>query len=168
MRSSPGAAPLSVEERFKWEGTKTLYWSTGLRPGFKGFIKIILISSVTCHNGNHESTRSRISPLWKTMSLDEFSTSTSLHGWHFIHDATDVKHKLAWGLLIGLSISIWLIAMTTHSRSYVLVIGLVSVYGIAADFFNSKVVITIDSPSASLDQVHFPSLTFCNVNQVSF
>ena len=49
--------------------------------------------------------RSRISPLWKTMSLNEFSTSTSLHGWHFIHDATDGKHKVAWGLLIGLSIS---------------------------------------------------------------
>ena len=121
---------------------------------------------VDCNEANNESHRSRISPLWKTMSLDEFSTSTSLHGWHFIHYSSDVKHKLAWGLLLGLSISSLPSGCPQTPFCYVVVIGVVSVYGIAVDFLNSKVVITIDSPSASLDEVHFPSLTFCNINQV--
>ena len=66
--------------------------------GFPKSLKAMIIE--------HDVLRSKISPLWKTMSLDEFSTSTSLHGWHFIHDATSGKLRLAWGLLIGLSIGI--------------------------------------------------------------
>ena len=45
------------------------------------------------------------------------------------------------------------------------VIAGVSTLVITLDFLNSKVVITIDSPSASLDQVIFPAVTFCNINQ---
>ena len=45
----------------------------------------------------------RLHPLLKTMSLDEFSMTTSLHGWHFIVNARNWKHKLAWGILIGCS-----------------------------------------------------------------
>ena len=49
---------------------------------------------------------SRLRPLLKTMSLDEFSMTTSLHGWHFIVNARDWKQKMGWLILIGLSIGI--------------------------------------------------------------
>jgi len=94
---------------------------------------------------------SKLHPLLKTMSLDEFSMTTSLHGWHFIVDAKNWKHKLGWSLLIGLSI--------------IVAVGSVSI--ITEDFVRSGVDITIDSPSASLEEVSFPSVTICNINQVS-
>ena len=99
------------------------------------------------------------------MSLEDFSTSTSLHGWHFIHDARDGKHKLAWGLLIAVSISISVPTFLLRSPGIFSVVAAVSTVVITLDFLNSKVVITIDSPSASLDQVIFPAVTFCNINQ---
>ena len=48
-------------------------------------------------------SNTRLHPLLKTMSLDEFSMTTSLHGWHFIVNSPNWKHKLAWGILIGCS-----------------------------------------------------------------
>ena len=44
-------------------------------------------------------------------------------------------------------------------------VAAVSTVVITLAFLDSKVVITIDSPSASLDQVIFPAVTFCNINQ---
>ena len=152
-----GELELSFREPLGWIGDRSP------APGSRGW-------HLTLDNNNMRIIslvwRSRISPLWKTMSLEDFSTSTSLHGWHFINDARDGKHKLAWGLLIALSISIWV--PTIHvlaSPGLFAVVAAVSTVLITLDFLNSKVVITIDSPSASLDQVIFPAVTFCNINQ---
>ena len=102
------------------------------------------------------------------MSLDEFSMTTSLHGWHFIVNARDWKQKIGWIILIGLSIGDNFIHFVCikNNPSPVIVVAVYSVCVISEDFFRSKVDITIDSPSASLEDVKFPSVTVCNINQV--
>ena len=41
------------------------------------------------------------------------------------------------------------------------------IFTAASDFNRSTVVTTIHSTTESLDQVYFPSVTICNINQVS-
>ena len=51
-------------------------------------------------------------------------------------------------------------------KSSVSATAVFSIIIITEDFLKSKVDVTIDSPSASLDDVKFPSVTVCNINQV--
>ena len=82
-------------------------------------------------------------------SLLEFSEHTSLHGWRYIFTGSNPWRQI-WLFIVCGSI----------------VIASYFVYIAASDFNKTKVVTTIKSTTGSLDQVYFPSVTICNINQV--
>ena len=83
----------------------------------------------------------------------EFCEETTLNGWYYL--AKQNIGKIArsyWGLVVLGS----------------LILAGVFVYGATDEFLNSTVIITVDSVTASLDRVLFPSLVVCNQNQVNY
>ena len=80
-----------------------------------------------------------------------FCSETSLHGWKYCYDAPSLAHTLGWLLVISLSVG-----------SVVFL-----VFANTMDFYNSTVAFNLESPTASLDLVYFPSVTLCNMNLLS-
>ena len=82
----------------------------------------------------------------------EFCEDTTLHGWNYLVKRNISKSsRLFWAFVIFLSIGL----------------AVVSCHGIISEFLVSDVIITVDSVSATLDNVLFPSIVVCNQNQVS-
>ena len=83
----------------------------------------------------------------------EFCEETTLNGWYYL--AKQNIGKLArsyWSLVVLGS----------------LIVAGFFVYGATDEFLNSTVIITVDSVTASLEKVLFPSLVVCNQNQVNY
>ena len=83
--------------------------------------------------------------------FEEFCEETNLNGWYYMAKRNlSICSRLFWALMIMSSIGL----------------AFFFCFGIITEFLNSNVIITVDSVSASLDQVLFPSLVVCNQNQV--
>ena len=89
-------------------------------------------------------------------AFTEFCGRTSLHGWNHLSESSIQKAytrkggKYLWCFIITLSIGITSFFLFT-----------------SVDDFTSKHVVTnIDTTTASLHDVHFPSIIICNINQI--
>ena len=82
----------------------------------------------------------------------EFCENTTLDGWYYLVKQNISKSsRIFWAFVIFLSIGL----------------AVVFCHGIISEFLVSDVIITVDSVSATLDNVLFPSIVVCNQNQVS-
>ena len=84
--------------------------------------------------------------------FSEFCEETTLNGWYYLAKRSVGKVGRSYWLLVvvcSLVLSGWFI------------------YGATNQFMEASVIITVDSVTASLDKVLFPSLVVCNQNQVS-
>ena len=83
--------------------------------------------------------------------FSEFCEETTLNGWYYLAKQNIGKiGRIYWGLVVLGS----------------LVLSGFFIYGATNEFLQSTVIITVDSVTASLDKVLFPSLVVCNQNQV--
>ena len=73
----------------------------------------------------------------------------SLSTWEILGSAPNWRHRLAWAVLITAAC----------------LAALLAVFCIAVEFNQTKVHVTIHSISAGLEEVSFPSVTLCNINQ---
>ena len=83
--------------------------------------------------------------------FSEFCEETTLNGWYYLAKRSVGKVGRSYWLLVvvgSLILSGWFI------------------YGATNEFMDASVIITVDSVTASLDKVLFPSLVVCNQNQV--
>ena len=84
--------------------------------------------------------------------FSEFCEETTLNGWYYLAKRSVGKIGRSYWLVVvvgSLILSGWFI------------------YGATNEFMKASVIITVDSVTASLDKVLFPSLVVCNQNQVS-
>ena len=82
--------------------------------------------------------------------FSSFCTNTTLHGWQYMVEQTFTKpQKLFWGVMLFFSI---------------LGAGFL-IYNNVLLFKNATVVTTVDTMTAPLDDIFFPSITVCNQNQ---
>ena len=86
-------------------------------------------------------------------AFSDFCRRTSLHGWHHLTEASHPpreKRKHFWILIIIASIGVASFFLFT-----------------SVDDFTSRYVVTnIDTTTASLHDVYFPSVIICNINQI--
>ena len=83
--------------------------------------------------------------------FEEFCEETTLNGWYYMAKQNLTKcSRVFWTFMILSSIGL----------AFFFCVGIVT------EFLNSNVIITVDSVSASLDNVLFPSMVVCNQNQV--
>ena len=83
--------------------------------------------------------------------FSEFCEETTLNGWYYLAKKSVGRiGRSYWGLVVLGS----------------LVLSGFFIYGATNEFLDSTVIITVDSVTASLDKVLFPSLVVCNQNQV--
>ena len=83
--------------------------------------------------------------------FEEFCEETTLNGWYYMAKQNLTKcSRVFWAFMILSSIGL----------------AVFFCVGIVTEFLNSNVIITVDSVSASLDNVLFPSIVVCNQNQV--
>ena len=82
--------------------------------------------------------------------FNSFCKHTTLHGWQYMAEQTFTKlQKLFWGVIL-----------------FVSVFGAtVLIYNNILIFKNATVVTTVDTMTAPLDDIYFPSITVCNLNQ---
>ena len=85
-----------------------------------------------------------------SITLADFCEHTSLHGWRYIF-AGNSPWRHIWVMIVCASI----------------MIASFFIFTAASDFNRSTVVTTIHSTTESLDQVYFPAVTICNINQVN-
>ena len=83
-------------------------------------------------------------------SFKTYCESTSLHGWQYISKSDQSGWKCLW---IGMVLS-----------SVVVAVGFV--FKQTSEFTKATVVTTVDTTTAPLSDVYFPSVTICNINQV--
>ena len=81
----------------------------------------------------------------------EFCEETTLNGWYYMAKNNITKLSRFFWMMVILSSIGWALFLC---------------YGIVVEFLNSNVIITVESVSASLDEVLFPSIVICNQNQV--
>ena len=85
-------------------------------------------------------------------TFNEFCEETNLNGWYYMAKKGLSKvSRVFWACVIlgSIILSGWF--------NWVAFV----------QFMGSNVIITVDSVSASLDNVHFPAIIICNQNQVS-
>jgi hypothetical protein len=87
----------------------------------------------------------------KMKNFDIFCEETSLHGWSYLNNKMNKFWKMIWMLFIFLIIGISIYVIEMNIKNYL----------------QATTVTTIDSTIASLKDVTFPSIYFCNINQVS-
>ena len=98
----------------------------------------------------HENDSNKYLPKSRN-NFEEFCEETTLNGWYYMAKQNLTKcSRLFWASMILSSIGL----------AFFFCIGIVT------EFMNSNVIITVDSVSASLDNVLFPSMLVCNQNQV--
>ena len=82
--------------------------------------------------------------------FNSFCIHTTLHGWqYFAEESFNRLQKLFWGVILFISV----LCATLLIYNNVLV------------FKNATVVTTVDTMTAPLDSIYFPSVTVCNLNQ---
>ena len=81
----------------------------------------------------------------------KYFEQTSLHGWQYLSSEKWYIKKIYW----------WIICLSSIALSALLLISNLNQY------VNSSTVTSIDSKTAPLDDITFPGLTICNVNQVT-
>ena len=80
----------------------------------------------------------------------EFCNHTSLHGWRYLADSNMSKPKnIFWFLVLCVSITG----------------ATVLIYYNTLTFKNATVITTVESMTAPLSEIFFPSITVCNINQ---
>ncbi len=85
---------------------------------------------------------------WKR--FQRFAQGTTLHGWAYIAESSNFLETGLWlATLLGLNI-----------------LSAVFIVNNTAQYIESGIKTTIESTTESLDNVHFPSVTVCNINQV--
>ena len=83
--------------------------------------------------------------------FEEFCEETTLNGWYYL--AKKGVGKIGRGYWVGVVLcSLFL------SGNFI--------YSATTEYLDASVIITVDSVTASLDKVIFPSLVICNQNQV--
>ena len=80
----------------------------------------------------------------------QFCNQTSLHGWQHLINHENMILKLFWLVSILVTISLSIICILTNTNEYL----------------NAKTVPITVSTTKSLEDVTFPSVTICNLNQV--
>ena len=83
--------------------------------------------------------------------FSEFCEETTLNGWYYLAKKSVGRIGRSYWALVVLGS---------------LVLSGFFIYGATNEFLDSTVIITVDSVTASLDKVLFPSLVVCNQNQV--
>ena len=83
------------------------------------------------------------------LAFREFCDSTSLHGWHQLNRVGN-HGKAAWVIIVFSSFTV---------ASFFLATSIV-------DFVDKSVVTTIETTTASLQEVYFPTVIVCNINQI--
>ena len=82
--------------------------------------------------------------------FSSFCEDTTLHGWQYVDKQTFTKlQKIFWGVILFLSG----VGATLFLYDNIVI------------FKNATVVTTIDTMTAPLNEVFFPSITVCNLNQ---
>ena len=83
-------------------------------------------------------------------TFNSFCRHTTLHGWQYMAEQSFTRiQKLFWGLIICVSFAC----------------ATVLIYNNLLIFKNATVVTTVDTMTAPLDDIFFPSITVCNLNQ---
>ena len=83
--------------------------------------------------------------------LEEFCEETTLNGWYYLAKKSVGKIGRSYWVVVvmsSLALSGWFIYTATN------------------EYLDASVIITVDSVTASLDKVIFPSVVICNQNQV--
>ena len=84
--------------------------------------------------------------------FSEFCEETTLNGWYYLaKQSIGMLGRIYWSLVVLGS----------------LILAGFFIYGATNEFLESTVIITVDSVTASLEKVLFPSLVVCNQNQVN-
>ena len=89
-------------------------------------------------------------------AFTDFCGRTSLHGWNFLAETSMEEDyirkfsKFLWMFIITLSLGITSLFLLTAVN----------------DFTHKHVVTNIDTTTAPLHDVHFPSIIVCNINQI--
>ena len=83
-----------------------------------------------------------------------FCNQTSLHGWQFLghHDRSS---KSPWQVFY------WLVAVTIS-----LTLGITYMICNIKEYNNAVPITSLDNVTIPLSEIHFPSVTVCNINQV--
>ena len=81
----------------------------------------------------------------------KYCQQTSLHGWQYIDSEQGLLHMVFWFFIILMSISLSIYFLIINTKA----------------FLKATTVTSIDSTTASLKDLIFPSLYICNVNQVT-
>ena len=80
-----------------------------------------------------------------------FCNQTSLHGWHYIGQKNaSIFQRIFWIVILLLSI------LTT----------ILFLYNSTLDFLHATITTSIDTMTAPLSEIFFPSVAVCNLNQV--
>ena len=92
-----------------------------------------------------------VSSIWDRMeTFNSFCRHTTLHGWQYMAEQSFTRlQKLFWGFIICVSFAC----------------ATVLIYNNLLIFKNATVVTTVDTMTAPLDDIFFPSITVCNLNQ---
>ena len=84
--------------------------------------------------------------------FNSFCRHTTLHGWQYFAEQSFTRlQKLFWSVILLISVSC----------------ATVLIYNNLVIFKNATVVTTVDTMTAPLSEVFFPSLVVCNINQAS-
>ena len=82
--------------------------------------------------------------------FNSFCRHTTLHGWQYFAEQSFTRlQKLFWSVILLISVSC----------------ATVLIYNNLVIFKNATVVTTVDTMTAPLDDIYFPSITVCNLNQ---
>ena len=113
---------------------------------FRHFL-CILYAAIVCYTYSHSNSLYQITML---KQFHEFCNHTSLHGWRYLADSRMSKPKnIFWFLVLCASIS---------GAS-------ILIYYNTLTFKNATVITTVESMTAPLSEIFFPSITVCNINQ---
>ena len=99
------------------------------------------------------------------MTFEEFCESTGLHGWKYIGSVSKIIIYF-WSLVFVLKVRtkeryIWLLIVIGA-----LCVAAFFLFMAAKDFTSSTVVTTIETTTAPLSEVFFPTIILCSINQI--
>jgi hypothetical protein len=81
----------------------------------------------------------------------DYSQQTTIHGWQYVQSESGLLRKIIWAIFI-----------------FILLVALIAFVALEfQEYSNATVVNSIDSTTAPLSHITFPSVIICNVNQVS-
>ena len=111
----------------------------------------MLLSALYCNDREEKKMSSNGNSQSDNSSFRKYCESTSLHGWQYIYRGK-AEWRLFWAGMVLSSV----------------VVAFFFVFKQASEFTKATVVTTVDTTTAPLEDVYFPSVTVCNINQVRF